>query len=1031
MTKALIPDATVFDRLDTFAQASSHYQAGELPQAEFLLRQLLSADANHAPAIHLLGVMAYQGGEATVALGHFQRAAALDPGNAVMQNSLGAAYQALGQHGEAFACYHRALELRPGDPAALNNLGISLMGQGLTDDAVAVFRQALAADPTDAAGLCNLAAALAARRELDESIALYRQALRQCPDLVQAHNNLGNALKAKGQLEEAEACYRRALQLWPRFTQAHQNLGKLFLASGRPGQAVRAFQEALQSAPADALVIKDLASALLMLNRTDEAIAHCRHALRLRPNDPEIWNDLGNACYARGDLDDALRHYGQSIGLAPDWSMPHYNLGLALQGQGRLAEARVSFQKALELKPDDHVAHSTYAGSLYYDPEMTAAQILAEHQRWAERHAHFAGEPRAHDNYPDPERRLRVGYVSPDFRSHATASFIEPILANHDPELVDCFCYAEVSVPDATTARLRGLACHWRHTVGLSDDDFATLIRRDSIDILVDLAGHTAGNRLMTFARKPAPVQISYLGYPGTTGLRAIDYRLVDAVTDPPDEPSHSSEVLARLPGSFCCYAPPTQAPLRTSLPTERTRVITFGSLHKLEKLNNRVVDLWCQILKEVPTARLLLCRHILHGGTAAYWLEQFRQRGIDPARVVLRRVEPVDSAHLAVYGDIDIALDPFPWNGHTTACEALWMGVPVVALRGTRHSSRMVASVLTSLGLTDLIADTAEEYSHVAMALAADQSRRAELREQLRKRMTASRLLDGKAFTRDLEVAYRDLWRQWCEWQPREVTMTLDQEEPAALPARPCLVSGAAERNGSNIDGSTTKVLLIAATRKDRHSFERYSYLGRSLKRLGHDPGVKACMAYENKQALPTVFNDRIVESNRDRIAVFTHDDVFIDDFWLAVRLEEAFLNFDIVGVAGNIRRLAKQPSWAFIQDTPVFQCDAPENLSGAVRHLAGTDERVSAFGMAGVECVLLDGVFLAARIATLLDHNLRFDEQFAFHFYDMDFCRAAVQAGLRLGTWPIAITHASGGAFGSNEWKRCRDLYFKKWAE
>jgi predicted O-linked N-acetylglucosamine transferase (SPINDLY family) len=750
---------------ESFAQAQYFAQTGQHVQAEHLLQQLLADDPNHAAAWHLLGMLAYQTGRAAIALVQFERAAALHTASAEYQICLGAAYQALGQHTAAAACHRRALELQPGDAQALNNLGVALMAQGQVEEAIAAFRQALEGTPDDPGALCNLAAALAAQQGYSESIALYRRAQARCPDLPQTHNNLGNALKAQGQYKEAEACYRRALELWPRFAQAHYNLGALLQNRGQPGEAVEAYRQALAISPADMEVHKHLARALLEVNRTAEAVAACQQVLAFRPDDAEAWNDLGNACYARSELDEARAHYQKAIALAPDWSMPRYNLGLGIQSQGHLSQARACFQEALALKPDDAVAHSTYVGSLYYDPTISDEQLLAEHRSWAERHARLESVTRAHSNDPDPDRPLRVGYVSPDFRAHAVASFLEPILAHHDPAYVESFCYAEVTAPDPTTARLRGMAPHWRPTAGLSDDELAALIRADGIDIMVDLAGHTGHNRLLTFARKPAPVQLSYLGYPGTTGLATIAYRLVDAVTDPPAEPHYTTEVPVRLPGVFCCYTPPVAVPpSRTELPAQRKGIITFGSLHKLEKLNEAVLDLWCAILRDVPGARLLLCRDTLHGATAAHWLVQFRRHGIEPERIVLRRVRAVGMAHLAVYNDIDVALDVFPWNGHTSACEALWMGVPVLALRGTRHAARMVASVLTCLELTDLIAEATEDYRRLAVALAHDETRRAELRATLRQRMLDSPLCDGARFTHGLEQAYRQMWRQWCD---------------------------------------------------------------------------------------------------------------------------------------------------------------------------------------------------------------------------------------------------------------------------
>jgi predicted O-linked N-acetylglucosamine transferase (SPINDLY family) len=684
-----------------FDLAARHFQAGSRPEAERALRALLAEAPDHAPALRLLGQMAYERGRPAEALAFFRRAADREPANATLHSLVGAAHQALGQLDEAEASHRRALALAPGDPLVLNNLGITLAARGRAEEAVDAFERARAADPRDAEVLCNLAAALQGQGRLGEAAALCHEAIRLAPGLAHAHNTFGRVLQDQGRLAEAEACYRRALGANPDFAEAH--------------------------------------------------------------------NNLGNAVSAQGRLDEAAACYAQTLGRRSDWSVPHYNLGVTLQSQGRLVEARACIEHALALNPDDPVAYSTYVGSLHYDPEASPALLLAEHRRWAERQASRLPEAPAHANDPDPERRLRVGYVSPDFRNHAAAFFLEPLLTHHDPGRVETVCYAELAVPDERTAQLRGLARHWRPTRGLSDERLAAQVREDGIDILVDLAGHTAGNRLLAFARRPAPVQVSYLGYPGTTGLDAVAYRLADAVTDPPEEaPSHSEE-LVRLPGPFCCYAPPARVPLSAALPSRRQRAVTFGSLHKLDKLNGRVVDLWCRLLHDVPGARLLLARNTLHGPTADYWRDQFTRRGIAPEQLVIRRVEPVGMQHLRAYDEVDVLLDTFPWCGHTTACEALWMGVPVITLRGDRHAGRMTASVLTCLGLTELIADTAEDYRRIGAALAKSVPRRAVLRGGLRGRLSASPLCDGAAFTRNLEVAYRRMWRRWCEGQRQE----------------------------------------------------------------------------------------------------------------------------------------------------------------------------------------------------------------------------------------------------------------------
>jgi predicted O-linked N-acetylglucosamine transferase (SPINDLY family) len=748
---------TVEERL---AAAVAGLREGRPEVARRVLEALLGASPGYAPAWHLLGVLACEAGRAAEAAACFARAARADPAAALYPSCVGAALQAAGRAAEAEPWHRRALELSPADPTALTNLAVTLTALGRHGEAEAALRRALASDPADAAAWCNLAGALRAQGREEEALRAADEAVRLRPDLAEAHHNRGNALLALGRRAEAEDAFRRAAGLRPDFAPARGGLGDALLRGGRPGEAAAAYREAARLAPADPGVRVRLGEALLAAGRAAEAVAACQAALRLRLDDAEGHNGLGNAWQALGRLDDAAVCYREAARLRPGWSVPVYNLGVALQGQGRLAEARACYAEALRLDPSDRVAHSTAVGSLLYDPDADGAALLAAHRGWAARHAPPA-DPAPHANDPDPERRLRVGYVSPDFRSHALAFFLGPVLARHDPGRVEVFCYAGVAAPDETTARLKGLAHHWRDTAGLSDEELAVLVRRDGIDALVDLCGHLAGSRLRSFALRPAPIQMSWLGYPATTGLDVIRYRLTDAVADPPGEPPCHSEQLVRLPGPFCCYGPPEGAP--EPRPPQEGGPVVFGALHKLDKLNDQVIALWAELLRDLPAARLLLCRHTLQGGTAGHWRGEFARRGVAPERLELRQVEPVGMGHLRVYDEIDVALDAFPWGGHTTACEALWMGVPVVTLRGRLHAGRMVASVLTALGLQELIARTPEDYRRIAGGLAADAGRRAGLRATLRGRMRASPLCDAAGFTRGLEAAYRALWRAWC----------------------------------------------------------------------------------------------------------------------------------------------------------------------------------------------------------------------------------------------------------------------------
>jgi protein O-GlcNAc transferase len=624
-----------------------------------------------------------------------------------------------------------------------------------------LYRQAMQAfpDSVDAWYLCGVVCQVTGR--LDEAIGYYREALRLRPEFAEVHNNLGVALAMQGKYDEAVPCYQRSLHAKPEYPDAHNNLGLALTELGKLDQAIDTLREAVRLKPIYPEAFYNLGNALQRRDRFQEAVAAYEQALRFKPDYGEVFNNLGAALTRLGELDDAVLRLRQARAARPQDASVLLNLGNALKEQGRAEEALASYRAALEIQPDSAAAFSNYLFCLNYDPRATPAELFAEHRRWDRVHGEVPDTGSGPASIWDSQRRLRVGYVSPDFYYHAAARFIEPILAHHDPEQVETFCYAEVGAPDEVTAKLRALAHQWRPTLGLTDAAVVDLIRADGIDILVDLAGHTAHNRLRVFAFEPAPVQATYLGYPNTTGLRTMDYRLTDAVADPPGEPVCHTEELIRLPGCFCCYAPPAQAPDVSPLPAQTNGYVTFGSLQNLAKLNGAVLDLWCALLRAIPTARLLVFRHTLKGETEAAFREQFARRGITGARLQLRHMAEAPAGYFGVYRDVDIALDPFPWNGHTTACEALWMGVPVLALYGNRHAGRMAASVLNQVRLTGWVARTAAEYVERAVQIAQHWERLAALRAGLRDWMRQSPLCDGKTFTRGLEQIYRDLCRR------------------------------------------------------------------------------------------------------------------------------------------------------------------------------------------------------------------------------------------------------------------------------
>ena len=681
----------------------------------------------------------------------------------------GVAHHQAGRLAEAEACYRRVLAAQPNHADALNMLGALAHQVGRSDVAVDLIRRAIEINGNNPGYFYHLGCALQGQGKPDEAVAAFRQTVRLEPDLADDYNNIGNISRSQGKLDDAVAAYRDAVRIKPGMAEFRFNLGIGLKEQGKLDEAATAYRQAIQIKPGYAEAHCYLGMALREQGRLEEAANACRQAIGISPALAEAHCNLGITLWQQGKLGEAILACRQAIRLKPDHAAAHCALGNALLDQGELGEAIAAYGQALKLQPNLAGWHSNLVLCLNYDERVAAAALLEAHRDWVGRHAWSVSWLGVHANDRSAERRLKVGYVSPDFRSHSVAHFLEPLLRSHDRSAIEVFCYAEVNWPDARTERFRQLADHWTVTVGMPDEALADRIRDDGIDVLVDLAGHTAKNRLLVFARKPAPVQVTWLGYPNTTGLSAMDYRLVDAVTDPVgDADAFASETLVRLPGGFLCYDGPADAPAPAAPPCLATGTVTFGSFNSAAKLSGATLDAWAALLARLPAARLLLKgKAFADPATCASFLVRLGTRGVAAQRVELSAYVP-QAEHFAAYGRVDIALDPFPYNGTTTPCEALWMGVPVVTLRGDRHAGRVGASLLTQLGLTDLIAGSIEEYVEIAVALAGDPARLADLRRSLRPRMEASELCDAAAFARKIEAAYRTVWKDWCR-QPAE----------------------------------------------------------------------------------------------------------------------------------------------------------------------------------------------------------------------------------------------------------------------
>jgi protein O-GlcNAc transferase len=677
---------------------------------------------------------------------------------------LGMESQMQGKRDAAKAEYGAALALAPDHADAHNNLGVLLKDEGRFEQALQHHRQALAARPDFVDALNNIAVALQGLGKAAEALPYFDRALALQPGHAGLHYNKGAALQALGELDAALSHYREALRLYPQFATAHACLGYVLSMQGKFAEAEPHVVRALELQPHAGDVRLNLGNLQLSLGRFADAQQEFERVLARSPENVQAELHLGWALKEQGDFPAAERHYRRALELRPDFAEAHDKLGSLMKDRGQAEAALACLRQALALKPDFVAAHSNLCLSLNYAAGATPQEIHAEHLEFARRHcAGFSAL--AHANRADPERRLRIGYVSGDFRAHVLAHFIEPVLAHHDHSLCEVFCYYNFHTHDAITARLRAYADHWRDIFGLGDDEVARKIQADGIDILVDLSGHTGLNRLLVFARKPAPVQASYLGYLNTTGLGAMDYRISDARAAPAGtlDDCHS-ERLARLPDTQWCYQAPSQTPEVPVLPGLENGFLTFGAFQTLAKVNPPVIELWSRVLQQLPQSRLLVLASGLQS-IAGNFEQEFARHGIAPGRVELLGAVPF-AEYLALHGSVDVMLDTFPYAGGTTTCHALWMGVPVISLPGPTATSRGGASLLAAVGLEEFIAQNAEHYIAIASRLAADLPRLAAVRAGLRQRMSSSPLCDALRFTRSLEAAYRSMWRTWCAKQ-------------------------------------------------------------------------------------------------------------------------------------------------------------------------------------------------------------------------------------------------------------------------
>ncbi|MDT8399502.1 MAG: tetratricopeptide repeat protein [Pseudomonadales bacterium] len=635
------------------------------------------------------------------------------------------------------------------------------------------------------------------QKQLDKARDCLHNILQTDPMHSESNHLLGIIATHLGQHEEARRLVRRALENSPLEPEFFVSYGLILQGLGELNAALAAFERALQLDAANALTQLHMANLCLSMNRLEQALIACMQAIRLQPERVDARNSLGLILINLQRPDEALISFDEGIALKPDIPHLHNSRGIVLGVLGRLVEAEAAYAKALELDPAFAEAHNnrgetqrllglaeqaeaSYRRALALNPDYASAhsnlllllaanahlspqQMLQELQQWDRVHGRAgreqglpAREP-AESGQARPSR-LRVAYVSPDLFSHPVSYFLEPLLAGHDSARVEVYLYSAGTTHDQVSERLQSLCAHWRQVDRLSNAELAQLIREDRIDILVDLSGHTMNNRLGAFTYRPAPVQVTYLGFFAPTGLQAMDYWITDSVLHPEDTRELAVESIYRLPRCWVAYQPPREGPGVAPCPSTDSRV-TFASFSNLSKLTPAVIATWSELLHRLPASKLLIMDQTLgDSGVVQLLLKRFEKHGIHEHRLLLEKGKPrLD--YLETYARVDIVLDPFPRTGGTTTADALWMGVPVITLSGQRYVERISTSKLLAMGLPELVADSPADYLEKALALAENPGRRAELRASLRQDLLDSPLGDGKGLAQAMETAFQDMW--------------------------------------------------------------------------------------------------------------------------------------------------------------------------------------------------------------------------------------------------------------------------------
>lgn len=821
-----------FEGKDALAYANILRSRNKFADALALYESVLEKDSGNIEAYIGKGICLQMQNMGKLAFESFAEAVRLDPENACALTHCGILYKDEGRLVEAAESYQKALGVDSSyKPAAeclaivLTDLGTSLKLAGNTQEGIQKYYEALKIDPHYAPAYYNLGVVYSEMMQYDTALSCYEKAALERPMYAEAYCNMGVIFKNRGDLEASIACYERCLAVSPNFEIAKNNMaialtdmGTKVKLEGDIQQGVEYYKKALNFNWHYADAMYNLGVAYGEMLKFDRAIVFYELAFHFNPHCAEACNNLGVIYKDRDNLDKAVECYQSALSIKPNFSQSLNNLGVVYTVQGKLDAAASMIEKAIFANPTyaeaynnlgvlyrdaGNITHAVaaYEQCLKIDPDSRNAgqnrllamnyinegqddKLFEAHRDWGRRFMRLYPQYTSWDNPKDPERPIVIGYVSPDYFTHSVSYFVEAPLVYHDYTKYKVVVYSAVVKADAKTSRFKEKVIKkgglWRDIYGIDEKKVASMIREDKVDILVELTGHTANNKLGTMACRPAPVQVTWIGYPNTTGLPTIDYRITDSLADPPDTKQKHVEELIRLPKSFLCYIPSPEAGPICPTPALSNGFITFGSFNNLAKITPKVLQVWARILCAVPNSRLVVkCKPFCCDSVRQKFLTTLEQLGLEPLRVDLLPLILLNHDHMQAYSLMDISLDTFPYAGTTTTCESLYMGVPCVTMVGSVHAHNVGVSLLGTVGLGNLIAKNEDEYVQMAVQLASDVTALSNLRSSLRNLMATSPLCDGPNFIAGLEAAYRGMWHRYCKGDvPSLRTLELLQQQ-------------------------------------------------------------------------------------------------------------------------------------------------------------------------------------------------------------------------------------------------------------